>query len=203
MNFKNTLILGSLICISVAGYSQEKGEQTAAAAASEKEQQEMAAWMAYMTPGDIHKMLEMANGEWKEELTFWMEPGGQPTKSEATCVNTMIMGGRYQESIHKGDMMGMPFEGKGICGYDNAKKVLQSVWIDNMGTGTTFLEGSFDPKTKTATLTGTMVDPSTGKSEKVRQVMKFIDDKTQYLEMYITKNGKEFKNMEIKLTKLG
>ncbi|MBK9333372.1 MAG: DUF1579 family protein [Ignavibacteria bacterium] len=30
------------------------------------------------------------------------------------------MGGRYQQGKHTGDMMGMPFEGMSLLGYDNA-----------------------------------------------------------------------------------
>jgi len=204
MKLKSTLILGSLLFISVASFAQDKktNEQQAATPAQSQADKEMAAWMAYMTPGAMHKMLASSDGEWKEELTFWMEPGGTPTKAEAMCTNTMVMGGRYQESIHKGDMMGQPFEGKGTCAYDNARKVFQSTWIDNMGTGIMIMEGKYDEKTKTLNLSGTMVDAMTGKTEKVREVIKFIDERTQIMEMYMTKNGKEFKNMEIKFTKV-
>ena len=82
----------------------------------------MKAWQAYMTPGDIHKMIAKDDGEWNEEITLWMVPGSPPTKSTATAVNKMIMGGRYQESKHVGNFMGMPFEGYSLLGYDNAKK---------------------------------------------------------------------------------
>ncbi|MDB5246227.1 MAG: hypothetical protein JWQ40_621 [Segetibacter sp.] len=44
----------------------------------------------------------------------------------------MIIGGRYQESLHPGTFSVMPLEGKSIVGYDNAKKVFVSSWIENM-----------------------------------------------------------------------
>jgi hypothetical protein len=56
-------------------------------------------------------------------------------EKHATCTNTMILGGRYQQSMIKGNMMGMPFEGMGLLGYDNAQKLFYSTWVDNMGTG--------------------------------------------------------------------
>lgn len=168
---------------------------------TEEQQKGMEVWMKYMTPGDMHKMLASADGDWSEELTFWMEPGGPPTKAKAECTNKMILGGRFQESMHTGDMMGMPFEGRGTCGYDNIKKVFQSTWVDNMTTGVMYLEGPYDAKTQTITLTGKAVDGMSGKIESVREVMKFIDENNQTMEMYMTKNGKEFKTMEIKFTK--
>lgn len=116
---KHSLILGSLLFISVSLFAQDK---PAAPAGDQKPSAEDQAWMAYMTPGPMHKMLASSNGEWHEEMTFWMAPGAPATKAESDCVNKMILGDRYQESIHTGSMMGMPFEGRSTVGYDNAKK---------------------------------------------------------------------------------
>lgn len=197
MNTKNTLIVGSLLFVSVSLFAQEKKDTKMSA----KDQKEQKAWMSYMTPGEMHKMLANANGDWHENLTFWMSPGASPTQAESECTNKMILGDRYQESVHTGMMMGMPFEGRSVVGYDNAKKMFQSTWVDNMGSGIMFLEGKYNEQTKTINLKGTEVDAMTGKTESVRETMKFIDDKTQMMEMYMTKDGKEYKNMEIKFTK--
>jgi hypothetical protein len=161
----------------------------------------MKAWMNYMTPGEVHKMLAADDGEWNAEITMWMAPGAPPTKSTATAVNKMIMGGRYQQSMHTGNFNGMPFEGMSLVGYDNAKKVFMSSWIDNMGTGIMHMEGTWDEKTKTINFTGNTVDPMTGKDMKVREVFKMVDKNTQVMEMFMTQNGKESKSMEIKFTR--
>lgn len=163
--------------------------------------EEMKAWTEYMTPGPVHEMLAKSDGEWNEELTFWMTPDGPPTKSTATAVNKMIMGGRYQLSNHTGNMFGMPFEGVSIIGYDNAKKKFVSTWYDNFGTGIMYMEGPWDEASKSVTFTGTGVDPMTGKDCQMRQVFTIIDDKTQKIEMYDNKTGTEVKSMEIILTK--
>jgi hypothetical protein len=70
-----------------------------------------------------------------------------------------------------------------------------------MGTGIVFMEGPYDAATKTVSMKGEMVDPMSGKIERARQTMKFIDDNNQLMEMYVTKDGKEFKNMVIKFTR--
>jgi len=159
------------------------------------------AWLEYMTPGELHQMLAKDDGEWNEEITMWMAPGAPPATSTATVVNKMILGGRYQESKHIGSFMGQPFEGYSLMGYDNAKKLFQSTWVDNMGTGIMHLKGKWDPKTKTIHFEGTSVDPSTGDDMKVRETFKWIDVNTQLMEMFIQENGKEFKSMEIKLSR--
>lgn len=161
----------------------------------------MKAWQAYMTPGNVHQMIAKDDGAWDEDITMWMAPGAPPTTSKATCENTMIMGGRYQKSLHKGTMMGMPFEGMSILGYDNSKKMFVNSWIDNFGTGMMYLEGTWDDASKSITFKGKCVDPSTGKDMAVRQVLKVVDDNNQVMEMYCNSTGKEMKTMEIKLSR--
>ncbi|MBL7924786.1 MAG: DUF1579 domain-containing protein [Bacteroidia bacterium] len=159
-------------------------------------------WMEYMTPGDEHGKLASMEGEWKEEITMWMAPGAEPTVNTATCNVTMILGGRYQQSMHKGDFNGMAFEGIGITGYDKALKKYISTWIDNMGTGVMFTSGKTDPKTNVTTYYGEMVDPMTGKMIKVREVYTIKGDNEHVMEMYNTPHGgAEFKSMEIRMSR--
>ena len=169
--------------------------------ASAQTQDQMKAWTDYMTPGDVHKMIAKWDGKWKEDVTMWMQPGAPPTKSTATCVNKMVLGGRYQQSQHTGTMMGKPFEGMGTLAYDNARKMLISTWVDNMGTGIMYMEGTWDPASKSATFKGKSPDPTTGKEMDIKQVFTAVDDNTQKLEMFMTQEGQEFKTMEIMLTR--
>ncbi|QQV02604.1 MULTISPECIES: DUF1579 domain-containing protein [Chryseobacterium] len=162
------------------------------------------AWIEYATPSDMHQMLAKSDGNWMGETTMWMEDGGKPMTSTSEAVNKMMFEGRYQMSNHKGNMMGMPFEGLSIVAYDNSKKKFVSTWIDNMGTGIMSMEGDWNPSTKSIEFKGKMTDPSRpGKDCDVREVFTFVDDNTQKMEMYgpDPKTGKEFKTMEIKFTK--
>ncbi|MFY1048118.1 DUF1579 domain-containing protein [Chryseobacterium sp. GP-SGM7] len=158
------------------------------------------AWMDYATPGEMQKMIAKADGNWSGETTMWMENGGKPMMSTSEATNKMMFDGRYQMSSHKGNFMGMPFEGMSILGYDNAKKKFVSSWIDNMGTGIMTMEGDWNASKKSIEFKGKMTDPSRpGKDCDVREVFTFIDDNTQKMEMFgpDAKTGKEFKTMEI------
>lgn len=162
------------------------------------------AWMEFATPGDMHKMLAKSDGNWTGENTMWMEEGGQPMKSTSQATNKMIYGGRYQMSEHKGDFMGMPFEGMSVTGYDNAKKKFVSSWIDNMGTGIMYMEGEWNAANKSIEFKGKMTDPARpGKDCNIREIYTFVDDNTQKLEMFGpgSKTGKEMKTMEILFTR--
>lgn len=159
----------------------------------------MKAWMDYATPSDMHTWLASFDGTWEGELTHWMSPDAPPVKSSQIAEYKMILGGRYQYSTYKGEWDGQEFLGESTMGYDNARKVFQSTWVDNAGTGIMLMEGPMDENTKTITLEGDMTDPMTGKMLKMKQVLKFPDENTQTMEMYCEKDGKEEKNMAVVL----
>lgn len=154
-------------------------------------------------PGKEQAMLAKSNGTWKAETTMWMSPEAPPMKSNGEVVNKMILGGRYQQMLFKGNMMGAPFEGVSTTGYDNARKIWTSSWVDNMSTGIINMDGTWDDATKSITSTGKMLCPANGKMCEMKQVIKMVDDNTQLMEMYgpDMKTGKQYKNMEIKLTR--
>jgi hypothetical protein len=205
-----------LIACNGSGESNENKKDSAATTSATTEVKQDEAWvpvdsavmmkamMDYGTPGDMQKMLAASNGTWNSDITMWDHEGAAPQKSISTAVNSMIMDGRYQLSKHSGNMMGMPFEGQSITGYDNALKKFVSTWIDNMGTGIMMMEGNWDAASKTLTMTGTMPDITRpGKQCSIKEVFTMTDDNTQKMEMYgpDPKTGKEHKMMEINLTR--
>jgi hypothetical protein len=159
------------------------------------------AMMAYMAPGEIHQMMAKSAGTWTGAMSMWMKPGAAPMIMSSETNNQMILGGRYLQSTNKGTYNGMPFEGIGVMGYDNAKKIFVSSWIDNFGTGMMYLEGTWDAQNRSINFSGKMVDPVSGKDLQVREIMKFVDDNNHFFEMYVNESGKEFKTMEIKYTR--
>lgn len=171
-----------------------------AALSQEMDAQEKA-WMEYMTPGKYHEMMAKSVGEWKTVTKWWMDPSAEPMVSEGTAVNEMIMGGRYLKSTHSGTMMGQPFEGIMIEGYDNTKKEFVSTWIDNMGTGIMFSTGKYDESSQSITFEGSMVDPMTGGDVKYKETVKIIDQNKHMMEMYDVSKGTEIKMMEIEFTR--
>ena len=132
---------------------------------------------------------------------MWMAPGTTPTKSTGSAQNEMILGDRYLKQTFKGDFMGMAMEGYSMTGFDNGKKQFVSTWIDNMGTGMMITEGKWNPAKKVIEMWGKQTDPMTGKDCKVRETLSFLPDGSQFMEMWMEQNGKEFKTMEIRFTK--
>jgi hypothetical protein len=97
-------------------------------------------------------------------------------------------------------MMGSPFTGIGVIGYDNHTKKYVSTWIDSMGTGIYFFEGTAGPDGKTVTQESRYDDPVQGPI-KYRAMTKIVDDNTLVFEMCGTdKRSNEEKMMEMTYT---
>jgi len=165
--------------------------------ASAQSDAEMKAWEAYATPGPEHKKMAEEVGSWNADMTFWMEAGGEATKATSAAEIKMVLGGRYQEMSYTGKMMGMPFEGNSVLAFDNTTKEYTSTWMDNMGTGLMVMKGKASKDGKVINFNGTMVNPIDGKQTPYREVYTIVDANTRKMEMFDTKNGKEFKSMEI------
>src|SRR5215207_5178377 len=89
-------------------------------AKSDAENQEIQKKMeALGTPGLAHKALEAFIGSWKAEVKCWYEKDGPPEITQATAKNRWILNGRFLEEEFHGEMMGKPFTGRTLIGYDN------------------------------------------------------------------------------------
>jgi len=156
--------------------------------------------MAFMTPSKAHADMAKNVGEWKTTYTMWMEPGAEPMKSEGNCVNKMIMGGRYLESVNDATFMGMPMDGLMLQGFDNHRKVYTAVWIDSLGSGFAIAEGVYNDSGELI-MNGKMTDPMTGEVVKYRTVDKHINDQKHIMEMYMVTPKGDFKSMEVVFTR--
>jgi hypothetical protein len=171
--------------------------------AQEPPSEEMVAkWMEFMTPGDNHALLKFKEGKWDLKVKMWMQPGTPPMESVATSEAKLIMEGRYVFDKVQGTFNGMPFEGMGTTAFDNGLKKFVSTWIDNMGTGIAFAEGSYDPEKKAWSYTAKSTDPMSGQSITTRSVERIVSDDSWVLETYGPgPDGKEFQMMEIIYTR--
>ena len=145
------------------------------------------------TPGEPHKLLASLAGRWNTKSKSWMEPKKPPVESTGTCERKMLLGGRYLQEEFSSEMMGSPFSGIGITGYDNDAKKYIMVWMDSMSTGIYLLEGSAGKDGKSITVKGRFVDPLRGPM-KWNLTTRIIDNNTEIFEMQvIDKNNKKEK----------
>ena len=186
----------SFVCASAFAADKKK----TAAPAQDQMAQAQAMMEKAAAPGAEHKLLAKLAGNWTTSAKmFW---GPKPMEMNGSAENKMMLGDRYLDEEFKGTFMGKPFEGHGWTGFDNVSKKFVATWVDNMGTGIIFMEGTADGAGKTITFTGTENDPMTGKSKTIREVMT-IDSPTQHTDRFFEPgpDGKEMKTMEIVYTK--
>jgi hypothetical protein len=113
--------------------------------------------MKLAEPVAEHAGLATWVGEWNLKGKFTM--GDKVTESDGTSSITSILGGRFIRQEAHGSMDGMPFEGRGVIGYDTFKKKFVGVWIDSMGTGIMSSVGEETEKGKVWTFTGSYDTP--------------------------------------------
>jgi hypothetical protein len=161
----------------------------------------MELWKQAATLGEPHKLFATLAGSWITNTKEWMEPGKPPTESTGTAEMKMLLDGRFLYQEYNSQMMGQPFSGIGIDGYDNMTKKYVTAWIDTMGTGIFIMEGTASVDSKTITLKGSHPEPGGGKMSH-RAVWKIIDQNNQTFDMYGTHHGqKEMKVLEITYTR--
>jgi hypothetical protein len=147
-------------------------------------------------PGEHHAHMKQMVGTFDVEMDMVMAPGAPPQKTKGVQKSQMMLDGRYLHGDYTGDMMGMPFHGMSLMGYDNQKKKYFSAWVDSMSTGLLVFEGTCDEAGKVFTFNGEYDDPMTGRHLKVRTVSKFVSPDRYTFEWFETgPEGKEARTM--------
>lgn len=175
------------------------GSAFAAEGTGMSEEDMMKRWMEVASPKAEHEMLGKMAGDWECTMKFWMAPGAPAQEGKGSCKDVVVTGGRAISSTFTGEMMGMPYEGHGMTGYDNYNKVYWSTWTDNMTTGMMYMEGTSTDGGKTIVFNTTMDEPVMDVKDKpVRMVSKMVDEDMHIFESWDeVGTPNEFKAMEI------
>lgn len=166
---KHLFVLFSLtLALALSSTAQEKKGDAPQQPTQAQMDEMMKKWKDAATPGNPHKMLAELAGTWEAEVKTWMGgPSSQPTVTKGTSEMKTLLGGRFLEQTVKAEMMGMPFEGTGVTGYDNVKQKYVGTWMDNFGTCILTMSGTADQTGTVITMWGTMDEPTTGERDKL------------------------------------
>jgi hypothetical protein len=157
----------------------------------------MEAFQKAGTPGAQHQQLASTAGTYDLTVKSWHSPGAEPATDTGTATRKMILGNRVMVEEVTSQMMGQPYNGQGLHGYDNVTGKYWATWSDSMSTGLMVSEGTCDAKL-VCTYTGTYHDPVTKKPQTTRMTSRWPDKNTEVFEMYGPgMDGKETKMMEI------
>lgn len=157
-------------------------------------------WTVYMTPSEVHTLMDKMTGSFKMEITMSMGAGKEPNIISVNSEHKMLLGGRFLEMQQQGTMMGMDYQSIMTLGYNTIDKKMTLTTITNMGTGTLSLVGDWNEKNKSASLSGKLTNPVYQSIINVRQVITFLDDNTILIESYDQEGDKpESKTVQYKL----
>ncbi len=170
------------------------------ASMSPDEQQEMMQkWQELATPTAAHELLQPMVGNWKTTTSMWMAgPDGPPMISEGESVKTMALGGRWLQEDYSGTMMGQPFNGRGMTGYDNYKNMYINTWQDDMSTALTYATGMRHAETGVFTFHGLTDEPMLDVQDRAIKYTYVIESNDKHVfTMYDLHAGDDFKVFEI------
>ena len=137
-------------------------------------------------PTKEHAELLKMVGDWDAVVRFKMAPEAPWTEEKGTMHATAMCGGTWVWSDFKGQMMGAPFEGHGLDGYDTTKKEYVGWWIDTMSPVAMISSGKYDATKKGIAMEGKCLDPTTGKPMTSKLFGSWVDDNTHLLKMQFT-----------------
>lgn len=194
--------LASAVALTLALALPVAAAQDATAPAMTPEQQaEMEAYMKAGTPGPAHAELARSVGSYDLEITSWHAPDGPPTVEKGTATRRMVLDNRVLIEEMQSSMMGQPFTGMGMQGYDNVTGKHWSTWNDSMSTGLMTSEGDCDAA-GACTFTGSWNHPVSKEKVTARMTVRRTGDNTELFEMYGPgPDGKEMKMMQIVYTR--
>jgi hypothetical protein len=192
--FALAMAAGALFALAVPAGAQQP-EMTP------EQKAEMEAYMKAGTPGAPHEAMAATAGTYQVKTKSWDAPGAPAREEAGTATRSMVLDGRVLVEEFKGSMMGMPFTGHGMRGYDNVTGKYWSTWMDSMSTGMMVSEGTCDAK-NACTFTGSWNDPIKKGPVTSRMTSRWTSPTTEVFEMYGPgRDGKEFKMVELTYTR--
>jgi hypothetical protein len=171
--------------------AQDKPKQPAAPAAPAAADAQA---MTGPTPGPEHKLLEKWVGNWDCDIEMYMDPAKPPEKSKGKNVAKLACGGLWLVTDFEGAMMGGPFTGHEVMGYDPPAKKYVFTWVDSWITNLDNGEGSYDAKTNTMNTTMS-VRGMTGAMTTSRETDVWKDADTHEWTMF--QNGPDGKELKL------
>ncbi len=133
------------------------------------------------------KMLDPSNGQWAESTgteTIKMDCGGLWSCAEFDCTG----------GVNKG------FRGRGITGFDPAKKQYVGLWVDSTTASPFVLVGAYDAAKKRLVMDALGTDPN-GNEIRLKMTTTTVDEKNRRFAVSMDQGGKDFEIMTIEYVK--
>jgi hypothetical protein len=108
-----------------------------------------------------HKQLNTLVGNWAGTTYTWLEPEQRPEISTTTGTIRTLAESRFILYEYIGSCMGEPRTGAMVFGYDLARKIFQSIWMDTFHTETGIISANGEMTDGIFSTQGKFGSPST------------------------------------------
>ena len=176
-------LLALSICFALAAPIAAADTDTAAATVTEDQlaqdpTSQMTRWLRASQPGAEHQRLDDLAGRYTVTIRAWLTHADQPPmQAEGEAEYRWVLGGRWLQQRLNSRLMGLPYEGLGMLGYDRTEEHYASYWQDSLSTATRSSFGEYDEQEMQLVMRGTAHDPATGAEDQpIRYEIRFNDD---------------------------
>lgn len=187
------------VTLAAAPFDAAIAQEKPATEAPQDPAAQMEAWRTLSQPGEQHKHLEHFVGDWDVTMKVYMTgPGSGAMESKGTASVKWVLGGRYLLEEYEGSMMGMPYNGMGMTGYDKGKNLYVTTWASTVDTQLLVLSGSRNPATGVFDYYGEMDEPMMNVfGRTIRNEVRVLDENTHVVGVYDLHAGPDYKVVEI------
>ncbi len=147
---------------------------------------------APQSPGKEHEELKALTGVWDAALKM---ADGSEIKAESEF--KMTCEGMWLTSDFRADFGDMKFQGKGLDGYDSAKKQYVSIWVDSMSGSPMVMRGTKEGKVTTMTGEG----PGPAGDTKYKSISTQDSSDKMSFQMFTITDGKDAEVMSVTYTR--
>lgn len=168
-------------------------------------------WVALGKPGPSHRLLNMFAGTWNTRTTMYgtdVDPQTGIANPTSTSVHkgraktTWALGNRFIREEFEGEMLGVPFQGFGLMGYDNGARKFTNMWVDSLATSMMSSQGKYFAEENRFEFLGRVYDPLLGGERNVRTTIDIISPREYLVTTYEpSPQGQEMKTLEIRYEK--
>ncbi len=213
MSKRRWMMIGALATattlVAGAALRQDAGAQAGQEPGPEQMQQMMDAWLKTLQPGAGHERLNQFVGEWNITTKVGWDPSAPASETRGTASVSWTLDKHFlieeidsrmvmPDPKNPTSMREVPYQGKGLTGYNNFRNVYESVWTSNLDTAMLTMRGTASPDGKTFTYYGEMDEPMMGMiGRTVKYQTKVVDKDTHVFAIYDLAAGDDYKVIEI------
>jgi hypothetical protein len=132
-----------------------------------------------------HEFLKGLVGKWTTTVHLYEGSVNKSRNTQGTAEGKALMGGLFVQLTQTETRMKQAYEGVKIFGYNEALNKYTADAIDNVGTASIHLVGTYDPAAKKLTMTTHYTDDKKKSLRVAKAVLTMLDDKSWTYEEFI------------------